>query len=167
MCFNGCLAGLQNLTRAHGERQAVLTRWARRGSELQPRGQPSSPAAHADGAQAHLNIMCCMLHLAHAASSRTAGGAGTPAEAAVAEAQSRAGVPVAIRRLAELASSGTLGSPSSSSELPAAIHGAALTAGAPTAAYIVLVLPARQPVCAPCLMPLRRISFASLQMLFT
>ena len=55
------LAGLQNLTRAHGERQAVLTRWARRGSELQPRGQPSSPAAHADGAQAHLHS-----HLLHA-----------------------------------------------------------------------------------------------------
>ena len=112
-------------------------------------------------------VICCMLPLVNALSSCIVGGVGAPAEAAVAEAQSRGGVPVAIRRANELASSGNLGSPSSSAELPAAIRGTALTAGAPTAAYIVLVLPARQPVCVPRLMTLQCISFASLQMLFT
>ena len=74
---------------------------------------------------------------------------------------------MAIRRANELASSGTLGSPSSSAELPAAIRGTALTAGHPTAAYIVLVLPARQPACVPRLMTMQCIFFASLQTLLT
>ena len=143
----------------------MLTRWTRRGSELQQRAQPSSPSAHADGAQAHLDIMCCRHPLADALITRTVDDAGAPAGAAVAEAQSRAGALVAIRTAAELAISGNLGSPRSSSELPAAIRGGtALTAGAPTAAYIVLVRP---PACAPCLVALRRTSFVSVQMLFT
>ena len=90
-----------------------------------------------------------MLCLAPPDSAHCCWRAGAPAEAAGAEAQPRAGAPVATRRLPELAGSGTLGSPASSSELLAASHGTAPTAGAPTAAYLVLVLPAWQPATLP------------------
>ncbi|KAK9818994.1 hypothetical protein WJX81_004841 [Elliptochloris bilobata] len=95
---------------------AGLARWARRGSELQQRGHPSSPPVPAG----------------------PAADGGLPLEAAGAEAP--AGSPAAMSRVSELGSSGALlGSPMSSSELPAAGRGAVPAPSGPTVAYVVLV----------------------------